>query len=353
MRILFFLVHPSKYHLFKETFKNLNQLSINYDVVISSKDVFSSLLINDGIIHTNLFPKGRKIKNIPILLNAVLSLVRTLIKLYIYSFSKKYDLFITDDVLTILGKVKRVPSIIFTDNDLATVPNLSILFKCADSILCPESTNMSKYNYKRITFKGNKAHAHLSPKYFKPDPQVLKKYGLFNEKYCMLRLVNLNATHDVNNNLGLHVNALDEIIPKIIEKNKLIISSEKRVFEKYKEYSVINNPQDFPHLLANAEYLITDSGSVATEAAVLGVPNILVNSIADKCGVLREMKTKYFVMDYYSQYEDARDSIMSMIDGNYNKKSFLELSKKYNAEADDINDVIINIIMKYKANNKG
>lgn len=350
MRILFFLVHPTKYYLFRETFRRLTQLNINYDIVISSKDVFSSLLKNDGIKHINLFPGGRKIKNIPILLNAILSLIRTLLKLYIFVFNKKYNLFITDDVLTILGKVKKVPSIIYNDNDLATVPNLSVLFKCADFILCPDSTDMSKYNYKRITFKGNKALAHLSPRYFKPDFELLKKYGLSGEKYCMLRLVSLNATHDINNNIGLHPSALDEIIPKIIRKNKLIISSEKKISKNYQEYLLTGDPLDFPHLLAQAEYLITDSGSVATEAAVLGVPNILVNSIADKCSVLKEMKSKYFIMDYYNKYEQARDNIMSIIDGNYDKESFSKLSKKYIDESDDVNDVIINIILKFKSN---
>jgi hypothetical protein len=348
MRILFFLVHPTKYYLFKETFSKLNQLKIDYDIVISSKDVFSSLLKNVGLRHINLFPRGRKIKNVPILLNAILSLMRTLVKLYIFVYKKKYNLFITDDVLTIIGKIKRVPSIIYNDNDLATVPNLSILFKCADYILCPKSTDMSRYNYKRIMFSGNKALAHLSPKYFKPNPQVLMKYGLYGEKYCMLRLVNLNATHDVKNNIGIHTRALDEIIPRITGRIKLIISSEKKVNDKFHEYLIISDPLDFPHLLANAEYLITDSGSVATEAAVLGIPNILVNSIADQCGVLREMKNIYFIMNYYNNYEKAKDSIIKMIEGGYDRKQLSNLSKKYVEESDDVNNIIMNLILKDK-----
>ena len=62
MNYLFFFVHPSKFHLFRNTINKLKNHGHNVDIVITSKDVLQALLIKEGWEYTNIFPKGRKMK---------------------------------------------------------------------------------------------------------------------------------------------------------------------------------------------------------------------------------------------------------------------------------------------------
>ena len=63
LKYLFFIVHPSKFHLFKRTINALIDNGNIVDICISSKDVLEDLIINEGWNYTNLFPSGRKYKN--------------------------------------------------------------------------------------------------------------------------------------------------------------------------------------------------------------------------------------------------------------------------------------------------
>ena len=59
--ILFFLVHPAKFHFHKV---QINKLILNgnkVDVLITNKDVLEELVIEEGWNYTNLFTEGRKL----------------------------------------------------------------------------------------------------------------------------------------------------------------------------------------------------------------------------------------------------------------------------------------------------
>ena len=64
MRVLFYIVHPAKYHLFRIV---INELMKDFyvDIVINSKDVLEELVKNEGWGYTNLFPKGRNVSSKP------------------------------------------------------------------------------------------------------------------------------------------------------------------------------------------------------------------------------------------------------------------------------------------------
>ena len=93
MRILFFFVHPSKYHVFKHTINALKEKGHKIDITITSKDVLEELVRNEGWEYTNIFPEGRKIEGIPTILGAGINLFKTIYRLHRYMRGKKYDLF--------------------------------------------------------------------------------------------------------------------------------------------------------------------------------------------------------------------------------------------------------------------
>ena len=94
MNYLFFFVHPSKFHVFKKTINHLKNNGHNVEILITSKDVLEELVKNEGWNYTNIFPEGRKFKNVSPYISAGVNFFRTIYRLYKYCRNKKYDLFI-------------------------------------------------------------------------------------------------------------------------------------------------------------------------------------------------------------------------------------------------------------------
>ena len=261
------------------------------DVVITSKDVLEDLVKQEGWNYTNIFPEGRKIKGLPTYFGAAFNLVRTIFKLLKYTRGKKYHLFITDDLLTIVGWLRKVPSILFQDSDLHVVPESAILMRFATHILSPENADMGKYNLKKIGYKGYKELAYLHPNQFSPDKSILK--GIDTERFFILRLVNLGATHDVGKK-GIDNKKLDKIITLLSKNGKVFISSERKLESKYEQYILKpDKVSDLVHYIYYADMFIGDSQTTTSEAAIVGTPSIRFNDFVGKLSVMEEKQTTY------------------------------------------------------------
>lgn len=292
MKFLFFFVHPSKYHLYRNT---INKLLIDghaVKILITSKDVLEPLVKEENWDYINIFPEGRKIKHLPAKVSAVINTFRTLYRLNKYAGQKKYDLYITDDLLTITGRLKRVPSILFQDDDITAVPESILVLSTANHILAPECANFKKYNQKKIGFKGFKASAYLHPNHFIADKKVLEKYNLVGKRFFIIRLVSLTATHDMGKK-GLTDDYLDLLISKLERFGKVIINSERPLKLKYEKYRISVKPNEFMNLIAFADLFISDSQTMSMEAGYLGTPYIRFNDFVGKISYLDELENKY------------------------------------------------------------
>lgn len=352
MKILFFYVHPAKFYLFTNTIKLLKDKGHEVDVVVSDKDVLVDLLESSGEKFHNLFPTGRKLRFLPVKLNMIIGLFRTLFKLWVFTRKKNYDVYITDDVLTILGRIQKVPSIVFTDNDIKTIRSIQLIFKSSDKIIAPTSTDLEEFSPKKISFKGNKALANLHPDYFKLSSHLFNKYNLSSKEYIIIRLAKLNANHDIHGNPGITDKDLRTLIDLIPSKYAIIINSERSIPSEFDKFKLNISPLDFHQLLANAKFFIGDSSTVATEAAVLGVPNILINNIAKELGVLIELKTKFELHEYFDDFNTSIPTIKKMF-SNYNlMKEFQKKRDKMLKETDDFNQLLFETIIKLGENAK-
>jgi hypothetical protein len=340
MRILFYFVHPAKFHLFRVT---INELKKNntIDIIINSKDVLEELIKKEGWDYTNIFPKGRNISNRPSIIKSGFKFLLTLFRLEKYLLKrKKYDIFISDDSLVVNGWFHNVTSYLFNDNDIETIKFNKILFYFASKIICPERTNIAKFSHKKIAFKGNKALAHLHPKYFKRNEQILKKYNLLEYKYGIIRLSKINATHDFGNR-GITDEDLEILFEMSLGNCNILISSERKIPQKYSHYLFKGEPSDMPNLIAFAKYFITDSATMASEAALIGTPNVLINNLGKKCSVnveLHENELQYYFDDFIASKETIRKIVES---GNSYNDEFRLKSANYIKKCDDLNELFI------------
>ena len=292
MKFLFFFVHPSKYHLFRITINSLLKKGHIVDITITSKDVLEQLIIEEGWSYKNIFPEGRKISWLPTKIGATINLFRTLVRLWKYIGRKKYDMFITDDLLTIIGRIKRVPTFLFQDDDITAVPESRILLTTAHYVIAPLCTKLKKYNNKKISFSGFKASAYLHPKHFEPDKSIIEKYISSSGRFFILRLVSLAATHDVGKS-GLSNDKVMELIGILEKYGNVVISSERQLPKQFEKYSFPILAKDFMHLLAFADLFISDSQTMSSEAGYLGTPFIRFNDFVKKISYLDELEGKY------------------------------------------------------------
>lgn len=322
MNLLFFFTHPSKYHLFRNTINTLVKLGHNVEVLNISKDILDELVSQEKWQHKNIFPEGRKIKWLPKKVSASFNLLRTLYRLNKYIRGKKYDLFITDDILTLLGKIKNIPVILFQDDDIKAVPDSFILLATTDYILSPECADFGKYNSKKIGIKGFKQSSYLHPNNFIIDWEIINKHIPQNKKYALIRLVSLSAYHDVGKK-GLSNEDVLKLINKLELKYCIFISSERELPQYLEKYRLKDSTLDMIHILGGAEMLISDSQTMSAEAALLGTPYIRFNDFVGRINYLEELENKYQLgigirskdkellfekIDDFMQYENIREN---------------------------------------------
>jgi len=292
-KYLFFLVHPSKYHVFKNTINILKSKGHQCDIIITSKDVLEALIKIEGWEYENIFPEGRKIDGIPTKLAAIFNSIRTVARIEKFIGKKTYDLFITDDLLVINGWYKKVPCLLLQDDDITVVPETQLLFLFATRILSPTVSNMGRFNRKKIAFLGFKELGGLHPTRFTPDYSIVEKFNPSKSKYNIIRLVSLQATHDIGKK-GLNNDDLIRIIDKLESKgNKVFITSERKLPGDFERYRIKIAPNEIQHALYYAEFLISDSQTMSSESGVLGTPYIRFNDFVGKISYLNELEHIY------------------------------------------------------------
>lgn len=349
MNYLFFFVHPSKFHVFRNTINSLKSNGHHVDICITSKDVLEELIQTEDWQYTNIFPEGRKMKGIPSYVSAGINFFRTIYRLYKYTKNKKYDLFITDDLLVYLGKWKKVPSIAFSDDDLAITKQFSLILSKADRILSPEITDLGRFKRKKIEFPGYKELAYLHPNHFNPDINIVKKINPELTPYFILRLVSLRAYHDVGMK-GISNEQVKKLINLLTKYGQVYISAERELPEEFEKFKLKINPQNIAHVLYFAQIFIGDSQTMTSEAAVLGTPAFRCNDFVGKISVMEEKEIKYGLSFNYPpfRFEEMYNKIEILLSSKNFKNVFKEKRNKMLSEKIDLSSFMIWLFENYK-----
>lgn len=293
-RYLFFFVHPSKFLLYRNTIAWLKSAGHTVDIAIVTKDVLEDLVIHEGWPYVNLFPAGRRSKSnsrFSIWFHTVYYFFLTVWKLYRLTRKKKYELF-EGDCLTVTGRLRGVPSILFIDDDLDVTPANALLYRCATAIISPHCTRLGKFDSKKIPIHSYKELAYLHPDVFVPDPRIVSSFNPGNNPYVMIRLVAMTASHDAGKS-GLSDDFLQEIIRILRSKYLVFISSERPLSTQFESMRMSLPPHEIAHALYAAEMFISDSQTMTSEACILGTPSIRINDFAGRISVMEEKEKRY------------------------------------------------------------
>ena len=250
MRVLFDLQHPAHLHVFRNLILRLKSEGHSVKVTGRDKDILIELAGNYGIDIT-VFGVAKKG-----LLNLGTELLYRGWRLYgiIKKFKPDVMMAVAGTYISLLGKMLNIPTYVFYDTEHATVSNL-LAYPFSTCIYVPQCYR-KKIKWKHIRYNGYHELAYLHPKYFKPDPSVLKDCGLAEDDiFTVVRFVGWAAVHDV----GLKGFSRENKIRAVHELSKygrVLISCEGELPSELEEYRLDLDVSKMHHVMAFAAMIL-------------------------------------------------------------------------------------------------
>lgn len=287
-RFLFYMGHPAHYHNFKHVINGLVSDGHVAKVVARGKDVLFDLLEDEDwdVVKLNeRKPSGKW------------GLVKSIVgrEFTMFNMARKFKPHVmigTDLVITHVGKVLRIPSVVVNEDDSAAIPLMAkYAFPYATAILAPQCCDQSPFNHKKIGYRGYHELAYLHPDFFSPDATSLPDI-CGSEKYFLLRFASLHAHHD-HGRSGISDEMAMKIISILEPHGRVFINSERAFSKELEPYRLQVSPSDIHQVMAHAAMYIGDSQTMAAEAAVLGVPSIRFNDFVGELSYLEELEHRY------------------------------------------------------------
>ena len=344
MRILFDILHPAHFHLFKHVMTSLRNAGHEVEIIVRQKDCLPELLQASGLSY-HLIP--RKKTNLLVLGWESLKAAALATSL---DRKKHFDFML--GVSISIGPAARLTgatSLLFEDDDAKVVPVFAKLgYPIAHYVVTPQCLAFEDHGQKHITYPGYHELAYLHPNRFTPDPDILNQLGVIpRQKYFIVRLVSLTAHHDIGAT-GLSAEQAKTIVERLARHGRVFISAETTIDPRLQKYTLPTPAEKIFDVLAFAHLLVGDSQTMAAEAAVLGTPSLRCNTFAGRLSYLEELEHKYqltaaFLPQDFNKLLEKMDHWLKQPDlkKNWRKKRQTMLD-----DCVDVTDWILNLLDK-------
>lgn len=344
--IVIYLGHPAQFHFFKYIIKELQKKGYCVKLLLKTKDILEQLVQEEGFNYINIQKTVRKNNVFSI---AKASLARTF-QVFRIARQCKADIILgTDASVAQASYLLHIAGITVLEDDIDIIAKMAkITFPFSDSIVVPTVCRVGKWKDKKIGYYGYMKLAYLHPNYFIPDKKIVEKY-ISDDKYCIVRLAQLTAFHDVGIR-GLNVNLVLNIIHSAEKYGyKVYISSESELDEQLKAHQLKIRHADIHHVISYASLLVSDSQSMSVEAAILGVPSLRFSDFSGRISVLEELEHKYGLTYGIKTNESEKliNKINDFLSDINLRKEFLERRKKMLEEKIDVTAFFVWFITNY------
>jgi predicted glycosyltransferase len=285
MKILVDVSHPAHVHFFRFAIGEWERLGHQVRIVARDKDLTLPLLEEYGFSYDCLSSMREGV------LGLALELVEHEARLLRFARRFRPDVMLNvgGTFIVHVAKLLGIRSIVFSDTENATLSN-RITYPFADEI-CTPSCYRVDLGKNQVLYDGYQELAYLHPRYFTPDPQVLKEAGLHpDQRLFLIRFVSWGAAHDVGHN-GFSLEGKRHLVQQLDVLGRVIITSEATLPAEFDPYRMSIPPTKVHDLLHYSSLYIGEGGTMAAEAALLGTPNIRVSTRT--AGTHEEREQKY------------------------------------------------------------
>jgi len=335
MRIIIDILHPAHVHFFKNFIKIM---SIDNEIYLTSrkKEITQYLLEKNGLTSECISSIGKNSYDLGF------ELISRNLKFLRIAKQIKADLLmgIMGPTIAIIGKLLNIPSYVFYDSEFASITNFFV-YPLASKVITPQCyrNNIGKNH---IKYNGYQELAYLHPNYFNPDESIIEDLGLNKkDKYFILRLVDWKASHDLGKK-GLNKANVEELVNLLENHGDVFITSERKT-NYFKNYQINIPPEKIHSLLYYATMYIGEGVTMASEAAILGTPSILVSPLVGNIGYIEDLERNELAFGL-KNYKDALKKINLLLDTNNLKNMWSNKRNTMLENKIDVTQYIVNLV---------
>ena len=329
MRIVFFISTPAQAHFFKNIIRTLERkrhevitLARNYGETLYLLKAFN---ISHFVFADTLRSKYGKIVFLPYHVFSA------------YRYLKQFDI----DLIVGTGLYSeyasfllRKPNILFMDA-VSTQTELFFVKGFTNAILSPSNLT-TEIGENHIKINSFKELSYLHPRYFVPDKNTLDLIGIREkDDFAVLRFNAFDAIHDFGIS-SFSPKERRKLINELRQHGKIFISSEAPVPEDLDQY-LLKIPKEKIHdVLYYAKMLIADTGTMVTEAALLGTTAICYHPKAKTIGNFIELEQQYNLIYTFENSHGLVEKALSLFTQENLKKEWEKRRKKVVKEKIDM-----------------
>jgi uncharacterized protein len=285
LKIVVDINHPAHVHFFKNFIWGMKKQGHEILITASDKDIACQLLEEYGFAYMKLGSYGRSLGQ------KIINLVRLDWRMYQTVKDFKPDIFL--GIASIrspqVAFLMRRPAYNFDDTEHSQI-EIKLYLPFVSQVYTPTCFKRD-LGPKQVRYAGYHELAYLHPNRFQPDRTVLREIGIGeNEKYFIIRFVSWGAVHDIGQR-GFNNEGKERVIKFLENHGRVLITSEATLPERFRKYQIPVSPGKIHNLLQYATLHIGEGATMVSEAAVLGVPAIYINTL--RLGYLEEQENKY------------------------------------------------------------
>ena len=341
MRFLFDLQHPAHLHFFRPLLARLQAEKHQVLVTARDKDILVKLADSYGIAITVFGTAKKGFFN----LGKEWIYRQRRLKQIIREFEPDVMMAVAGTFISLLGKLRRIPTYVFYDTEHATFSNL-LAYPFATCIYVPRCYR-KRIRWKHVRYNGYHEIAYLHPDYFTPDASVLEEVGLQpGEIFTLARFVGWGAGHDIGRS-GLTTQNKIRAVKELEVYGRVFISSEGPLPSGLENHRLQLDISKIHSLMAHAALIFGESATMASEGAVLGVPGVYIDPVGR--GYTDEQQQKYGIVFQFTHHQQDRaiekaiailDQYQDKYQDKYQKNGPAEKEKWKNIGEKIINDKI-------------
>lgn len=314
MKILVEIGHPAHVHFFRNAVKIWRNQGHELSIVSREKELTNYLLRAYGIDAVSISKAGQ---------GAAGLFKEMLWRDYrLWKLARKFK----PDIMTSIGgtwisqvsKLINKPAVVFYDTENATLSN-AITYPLVAALCTPKCYQRNtRLGIRHLRYPGYHELAYLHPNYFQPDQQILSAFRLRPcDRYFIVRFISWGAGHDLREK-GISLREKIALVELLSAHGRVFITSEDHLPPELQKYSSSIPPERIHDFMAYADMVVGESATMASEAAVLGIPAIFISdtgrgytSEQQRYGLVyhftnKEMGKAFKVVDSLIRYPDLR-----------------------------------------------
>jgi hypothetical protein len=239
-----------------------------------------------------------------------------------------------------VGKLLGVPTVIYDDMEKARLQ--AAIGMTFATYICTGLGYYRDFGKRHVKFAGLHVLSYLAPKYFQPDPEPLKRAGLDpSDNYIFVRTVSWGASHDIGKT-GSSDDQLKKITDRLSKFGRVIISSEEPLDEEFKQYENPVPVDQMHNLLALASLCLVEGGTMAAEAAALGVPTVCLESYG--FGYLNALRKDHEMIFMPGSVDAAVEKCEELLSDPDLKQLWQQKQQRLLDESDDVTEFMVEMI---------